>query len=300
LIPTYEADGDDSPTPQQEDELTSSSQPSDMPSYLPSEAPTEETDPPSVTMESDNNVTTTTNTTTDVDDEIDLENMPDVNVTESSAQSNTTDDEDDDFVMIDESQSPTSAPSTNKPTESPTTSATETQVVEDDEEDVTEEVNNDGGETDEEEDEKEDENENNEDMLPCYWRFLTGGECTNKVNGDVVNAHHHQFLVSDGQCHYHDFFGYYRALCAAAHPDSGDHARIFLQHVFCSNSTCSSCLQNGVIRPELYTSHSCNYLHFPVSSSNSVEFDLAFEFVGGCFENEVCSRITIAGEGSSR
>jgi hypothetical protein len=122
---------------------------------------------------------------------------------------------------------------------------------------------------------------------------LTASQCTNNVNGDVISAHHHQFLVSDGLCHYHDFFGYYRAKCAAAQWDSGYPARMFLQDVFCSDSTCSSCVQNGVVQPELYTSHMCHYMHFPVTSSNSIEFDAAFEFVGGCFENEMCSRIPL-------
>jgi hypothetical protein len=255
--------------PSDEPSETPSESPTKKPTEWPSETPTEPSDP--LVIEADDNVTSI------VDDSVDLYagNLTDVNATEVPTWWNDTDD----FVMMEETPAPTLASSPENPTPSPTDKATETQVVievQEDNEDLMP-----------------------EDLMPCYWRFLTGNHCTNIVNGDVIDAVHHQFVVSDGQCHYNDFLGYYRARCTAAQPENGNPARIYLQDVFCSDAQCSSCLQNGVVRPELYSSHMCNYLHFPATSRNSVEYDLAFEFVGGCFENESCSRVTIAGDGSS-
>lgn len=233
--------------------------PTDDPSDLPSFSPSEAAD--LLLIELDENSTALD------DDSIDIYSG---NLTESNASWWN---ETDDFPMEEESSS-TDAP-TKSPTESSTDIVTQTQVV------------------------MEVENENvDEDLMPCYWRFLTGSYCTNYFNGDVINAHHHQYVVSDGQCHYNDFLGYYRARCAASQPEVGENAQIFLQDVFCSDPDCSSCLQHGIVRPEFYSSHMCNHMHFPATSRNSMEYDFAFEFVGGCFENESCSRIAISGDGS--
>mmetsp|Transcript_20236 Transcript_20236/g.36529 ORF Transcript_20236/g.36529 Transcript_20236/m.36529 type:complete len:347 (-) Transcript_20236:68-1108(-) len=135
-----------------------------------------------------------------------------------------------------------------------------------------------------------------EPKKPCLWRFLTGSRCTSDVNGDVIGAYHHQFLVSDGQCHFNKFLGYYRASCVPEQKTTGDAsggiqvdqpAQFHLSHVFCMDSSCTSCLDHTAIQPNTYNSHFCNYLYFP-PTERSTEFDFAFEFIGGCFEDEEC------------
>ncbi|KAG7351505.1 hypothetical protein IV203_010865 [Nitzschia inconspicua] len=252
-----------SETPSGSPTTNASFSPSDIPSYSPSDIPSRSEDPLLV-IEFDNNFTSVVDDTV----ELYLGNLTDEgNETEIAWWWNETDD----IAMLED----TSASSI--PSESPTDRETtiEPQVV------------------------IERQQEDDTNLLPCYWRFLTGSLCTNDVNGDVIDAYHHQFVVSDGHCHYNDFLGYYRARCASAEPENGNPARIYLENVFCSDPDCSSCLQYGVVRPEIYTSHMCKYMHIPATSRNNVEFHFSFEFVGGCFENESCSRIEIAGHGSS-
>jgi hypothetical protein len=133
-----------------------------------------------------------------------------------------------------------------------------------------------------------------EELLPCYWRFLTGESCTANTEGDVVNAYHHKYLISDGSCHYNEFLGYYRARCEGETDDGP--ARIWMRDVFCSDNLCNNCLDQGLVRPEIYNSHSCSYIQIK-DTEQSVEYDFAFEFVGGCFANEDCSRMVVAGHG---
>ena len=130
--------------------------------------------------------------------------------------------------------------------------------------------------------------------MPCYWRFLTGESCTAHTQGDVINAYHHQYLLSDGDCHFNEFLGHYKARCEAETAD--EPARIWMTHVFCSDDTCGNCMERGIVQPEIYRSHTCNYIRVNDFSRNTA-FDFAFEFVGGCFSNEACARMTVAGHG---
>jgi len=64
----------------------------------------------------------------------------------------------------------------------------------------------------------EDENEN--EKLDCLWRVITGTGCTSISDGDIIDGYQHMYLNADGECHYNDFLGYYRAGCTGSKSSS--------------------------------------------------------------------------------
>jgi len=64
------------------------------------------------------------------------------------------------------------------------------------------------------------ENENENEKLDCLWKVITGTGCTSISDGDTIDGYQHMYLNADGECHYNDFLGYYRAGCAGSKSSS--------------------------------------------------------------------------------
>lgn len=141
----------------------------------------------------------------------------------------------------------------------------------------------------------------------CLWRVLTGTSCTSLVNGNIVNAEQHQFLVADGICRYNDFLGYYKAGCQRPATENENtfpglaptKAKLILTNVFCADSECSfGCHENAMIESNfLYTSNFC-YLSNGLDkvdgdgkdkAEQRIDDGFSFEFIGGCLESENCN-----------
>mmetsp|Transcript_28319 Transcript_28319/g.31738 ORF Transcript_28319/g.31738 Transcript_28319/m.31738 type:complete len:108 (+) Transcript_28319:612-935(+) len=67
----------------------------------------------------------------------------------------------------------------------------------------------------------ESENENENEKLDCLWKVITGTGCTSISDGDIIDGYQHMYLNADGECHYNDFLGYYRAGCTGSKSSSG-------------------------------------------------------------------------------
>jgi hypothetical protein len=135
------------------------------------------------------------------------------------------------------------------------------------------------------------------EKMQCLWHFLAGSLCTSHIDGDVVGDQIvYDYVISDGNCHYNTILGYYRASCQPQTTDATGQqilspAKFILRDVFCTDATCNSCHDDSMIQPAQYLSQNCNFVQFPGSDRN-VEFDFAYEFIGGCFEDEACSVAT--------